>query len=302
MKQVIIDDIEAIGTHWWFEFFEPVKDITALKADLTQIMKEFEEKYSRFIDTSLVSTLNNNRVLLSNDLEFHDMLYIGIKLFEQTNGYFSFINGHIIEGLGYDKEYSFKQKKGTKLVPGKIEDLKINGDEITISGESKVDFGGFGKGYLIDKLAGILKSKYQLKYFLINGGGDVYVTSNNDKPVEIVLENPEFNGEYIAKIAIKDGSLCASSQKKRTWKDPTTGKAFSHIFNPKNVDFQPQYAVYTTGKNATYADAYSTAFIAAADDKKTIAKYAAENGIEAMIVDDGKYVRSPHFPELISEK
>lgn len=50
-----------------------------------------------------------------------------------------------------------------------------------------IDLGGLGKGWLIDKLSDLLRNE-GYKEFLINGGGDMYVSSTEKQ--ECYIEHP----------------------------------------------------------------------------------------------------------------
>jgi thiamine biosynthesis lipoprotein len=290
---VKLENIDALGTHWWFEFYD-IKDSLQLESFIKKELKRFEEKYSRFLDTSLVSELNKKRKLPNCDKEFEDVLKMGIKLYTMTSGYFNFLNGRILEIRGYDKTYSFRASK-KHIHPSTIDDITINKKEIQLFHSAQVDIGGFGKGYLIDLLARKLHEQFYLRYFLINGGGDIFITSNYGKPVEILLENPQKDGEYFSKIKLKNKSLCCSSPFKRQWKDKQV--TYSHIINTLSPQSIVKTSAFVVHEKACIADAFATAFCAASE-KKTLARDAEKNDASVLFIEEGKLFKSQTFPSL----
>jgi len=90
---------------------------------------------------------------------------------------------------GYDSSYSLSPHVdlATLPLPDPRSAITITDDAITLTAGA-LDIGGFGKGYLIDLLAQDLKA-HDLHHFLINGGGDIYVTSNQGQPSPLCLNS-----------------------------------------------------------------------------------------------------------------
>lgn len=229
----VISGIEGIGTIWFFEFFEDL-DVNKFSNLIKKEIKEFEENYSRFKETSKLSKLNYDRTFLNADEEFLDLVNIGKNFYKESQAIFNFGLAKVLESRGYDKNYSFEEKDEQEI-PDLTTAIQINEKEIKLKGNFDLDFGGFGKGYLIDKLSDKFKSE-GLKYFLINGGGDIYVTSDKEKEVKLYLQNPIKEDEYIFEVNIKNKSLCCSSAFKRNWKTKNTNKNFSHVVKTSNED------------------------------------------------------------------
>lgn len=212
--------IDALGTRWWIELFEEVPEerLTALKTDCEAFIDTYERNYSRFKHDSLISKLNTDRKLENPSQELIDLLTFGKQKYLETNTLFNILTGHIQEANGYDAEYSFMMADTIPLPGNPVTDLVISGSEITLSGYSKVDLGGYGKGFLIDRIAERLQEEHGLKYFLINGGGDMYATSDNEKPIEIHIEHPTEPGTFIGTTTLFNEAFAASSPHKRKWK------------------------------------------------------------------------------------
>jgi len=211
---------EALGTKWWIELFENISEqrLTALKKDCEAFIMTFEDSYSRFKPNSCISMINRERVLKDPSQELIDLLTFGKQKYLETNALFNILTGHIQEAKGYDAEYSFMMADTIPLPGNPVTDLAIDESKITLSGYSKIDLGGYGKGYLIDLVVDRLKKEHGLNYFLINGGGDIYATSDNGEPVEIQIEHPTEPEKFIGATTLLNGAFAASSSHKRRWK------------------------------------------------------------------------------------
>jgi len=246
---------QALGTQWWVEIFDEkeVKTLEGACGALEGFAAEFETQYSRFKTDSLISTLNRERKLDQPNEECRALLNYGKTLYLRSNTHFNLLTGHILEARGYDATYSFKVKEPEMVTPGNpITDLLISADKIILL-QGNVDLGGFGKGYLIDELAKLLREEFSLQYFLINGGGDMFATSNHDTPIEILLEHPTKPKEFIYKTNLLHQGFAASSPFKRSWH--SGNKTYTHIVS--NTEVTP-VASFVKAASARDADAFAT--------------------------------------------
>jgi len=243
----------ALGTTWWIELFEelPIERRTVILDDCTALVHQFENNYSRFKSDSLISQLNQDRTLTEPSAELRTLLTYGKNMYMRTNTHFNMLTGHIQEANGYDANYSFTMSDTATESSNPITDLLIAKDEITLTTNSKVDIGGFGKGFLIDLLQKRLETEHGQKYFLINGGGDLYVTSNLDKPIKLHMEHPTTPKTSLGTVELKDQAFASSSPYKRAWKagDGTQ----SHIIG------ETKLASYIIAESAADADVFATA-------------------------------------------
>jgi thiamine biosynthesis lipoprotein len=116
-----------------------------------------------------------------------------------------------------------------------------------------VDLGGYGKGWLIDKLANDLK-EHSIDHFLVNGGGDMYATSDaSGEAIAIYLEHPTEVGKYLIETKLKNQGFAASSPFKRRWK--SGDKTYTHVVAISDV---PEIATFVKADTATDADAFAT--------------------------------------------
>lgn len=250
----MVFEFTALGTHWWITIFDQLDATThaAVKDGCVRFVTTYENRYSRFKPDSLVSLLNKNRVLPEPDPDFCALLTYGKKLYERTNDSFNILTGHILEARGYDATYSFQEKPDeTTLAGNPATDLRISDTAIELL-HGNIDIGGFGKGYLIDLLADQLQANYSITHFLINGGGDMYGTTNAEQPIKILLEHPTVAQTSIGKTTVYHQGFAASSPHKRRWRDKK-GTEHTHIIGDTVTD-----ATFIKATNAADADAFAT--------------------------------------------
>lgn len=248
-------NFEAIGTHWWIEIFDDItnEELEVTKSRLRLLCSDFNEHYSRFRADSQISILNRERRLGNPSEECRTLLSYGKGLYLRTYTTFNILTGHILEARGYDPDYSFTATSSldSLQVCNPLIDLSISDEVITLAC-GNVDIGGYGKGWLIDVLAADLLAN-RIQYFLVNGGGDMYATSDNKVPITIYLEHPTEPEKYLIETTLHNQGFAASSPFKRQWSDKD--KVYTHIVS--DTEFE-EIATFVKAKTAVDADAFAT--------------------------------------------
>ena len=242
--------ITALGTQWHIEIMDKVSDIDELQIFTEGFIETFEQKYSRFRSDSDLSKLNTDGVFSNPSEEFLDILKKSESAYKSTKGIFNIAVGAKMEASGYDSDYSFTQTKNY-VVPKLTEVLSCSPKEILVSA-GKLDLGGIGKGYLIDLLAKAYQTEYSLKHFVINGGGDIYATSDHGKAVEIALVHPKDQTLSIGTVPLLHQGFAASSPYVRAWKDKKTNVETNHLHTNNII------ASYVVADTACEADVWAT--------------------------------------------
>lgn len=276
--------IQGLGTTWWIEIFDEmqIEKQQIVYHDLLLFITKFDEKYSRFRSESLISNLNDTGFLLKPDQETLDLLQYGITLYHETHEVFNFLVGETMEQTGYDAIYSFTPKEISVTTPDPTHVLTLALDKIILT-LGQVDIGGYGKGYLIDLIAARLTDKHGIKEFLINGGGDMYATSEHGKPLTIYLEHPTIPRTYVEGTTLFYEGFAASSTHKRRWE--SGGTTYSHIIDTKLGESSLNgLGVYIKAPTAKAADAWATTLVISAPENH---KEALSRGkIKAALYDE----------------
>lgn len=252
-------NFEALGTKWIILIDSKLNKDTEI--EIKKICIDFENNYSRFKPTSLISKYNIDKNIKQTK-EFSDLLKFGKELEKVSGGFFNPQIGKQLSKLGYGN-----RKQG-------------------------LDFGGYGKGWLINKIAEYLKNnKYEC--FLINAGGDIFATQkSNSEPWNVALEHPTNKELLIGTIKIKNQSLCGSSPFKRSWKE------HNHLLNGKTgVSINKNRSVFTLAKNAKIADGLATTLNVVPKNK--IQEIANIFSTEYLIIEDNNLEKSKNFDCII---
>ena len=204
-------EFDALGTRWWCEVINGAVD-DALRLIIDNTVRQFVADYSRFDEQSLLSQLCRDGYLNHPPAEMVAMLEFAREMFDTTDGVFNISVGGVLERAGYGHGV------GGETNNALWSEIAISDDIIRVPKGSRLDFGGFGKGWLIDKLAHLFR-QHGVEQFIINGGGDLFVQSNT--PVELSLEHPLDATKQIGTTQMWRGGLAVSSTIKRQWQKKT---------------------------------------------------------------------------------
>ena len=277
---------EAIGTKWQIDILEPIEKerSDALLLRIKERIAEFDKNYSRFRSDSLVTEMSRRAGKYELPSDARSMMALYRELYELTDGAMTPLVGQLISDAGYDAEYSLVPKELSQ-VPAWNEVLVWNENTLTLKKPALLDFGAIGKGYLIDIVAGLIRTE-GIQSFSVDAGGNIVYEDPFDVPLTVGLENPEDSEEVIGTVKISNQSICGSSGNRRTW------STFHHIMNPRTLS-SPQHiaALWVIAETTMLADGLSTALFFAEPDK-----LAERYEFEYLIVySDFSSIQSPGF-------
>ncbi len=225
-----------------------------------QRMRDIESRFSRFKEDSELAQLNAHPGVWNpvSD-EMREMLEKAVALYHHTQGQFDISVKEDLDRLGYDREYSFKEKPtGRPLAAQPVESwLEINRKNGQVKLGRQVDFGGFGKGYALDQVAVLLES-HGVDHYYINAGGDIYAKKGpRAEPWKILLEHPDDASRAIGWVELDGQAIAGSSSNRRQWGKE---KNLHHLLNAKTRrPATGMKAIFVTAPTGYEADAYATA-------------------------------------------
>ncbi len=245
-------EFQATGTRWRITVKADIADsrLLEVKNNIVALTNDFEEQYSRFRPTSLVSKLQNSTGNFLFPDNFTKLWKLYQKLSELSGGLFTPFIGSLLVEAGYDPSYSLETKQ-LNTPPG-WDAVTYQHPYLQTNTPVTLDFGAAGKGYLVDIVAQSL-STMGLTDFLIDAGGDIKQVTATAKPAEIGLEHPLNSNQVIGVAHISNQSLCGSSGNRRHWNQ------FHHIINP-HTKTSPMniLATWVVAETALEADALAT--------------------------------------------
>ncbi len=257
---------DGLGTHWECEFIGDVSNakIVRLEKLLLAELHNFDTSYSRFLDNSLVGALNRRHKLYNPPDEMLNMLTFAKKMHDLSDGVFNISVGGQLHAKGYGNP-NLAQEVDADF----WDKASFTKELVSIPRGSTIDFGGFGKGWLIDKLCKII-SNQGINNYIINGGGDIYVHS--DTPKLLYLEHPTDQSKTIGQTSVAKGALAVSSTIKRRWVQDD--KSHHHIIDPSTGQSSDSEVVssYVRAESALIADTLATILIVKPQLKQKLEK------------------------------
>jgi FAD:protein FMN transferase len=222
----------ALGSQFAITVWDTISEehFSAYMREIETYVHTFEQTYSRFIPTSLLSHLAGKTGTFEVPSELTTMLRYYEQVSLPTQGKITPAIGATLSDLGYDASYSFVKKDTVRTAPAFEDALTIvDPTHLTILQPIHFDLGALGKGYVVDRIVAILRA-HQLTHLLVNGSGDIRYLSPSGIPITCGLEHPTDPTLAIGTLTLTEGSLCASGTRRRRWGtdthhyvDPHTG-------------------------------------------------------------------------------
>jgi thiamine biosynthesis lipoprotein len=242
--------------------------ITAIFDELHVKIHDFEERFSRFIATSELTLFNgsagqNTKVTH----QFSDLLYAAKDLSIKTNGIYNPFILPDLQRAGYMRSWNndYQPIDYTDRKLFYAADIKIYHDSAKIPASSAIDFGGIGKGYLLDQLHNYLLNQ-NLDGYWVSLGGDIicFGYDLDEADWQILIQDANYTDKTVGQYSNDDGQFLAiatSGVTKR--KGVHKGKAWHHIIDPHTG--QPtKSAILTatiTATTAKDADVYCKSIV-----------------------------------------
>lgn len=290
-----IRESKILGTDIYLSVFSEKFDSSEMDIDLRHyidVLKEFENRFSRFKKESLLSQFNQS-TQMRIDNEFKEILLLARKYYKQTEGVFNPCLLPVLLDEGYVKsKYENFVDAGFSIDANSFttnfEELTIHGNTVKKPSNMMIDLGGIGKGYVVEKLAEKMSKKYE--NFCIELGGDMYlggVDKENDYPYwAIEIENPFDAPIEMPTLLVKSLAIATSGINKRNWNK--NGEIKNHLIaslSKKSVD-NNIICVTVIADNAVDADVYAKTILILGE--KAGAKFANDHNINAIFVLNSK--------------
>jgi thiamine biosynthesis lipoprotein len=214
------------------------------------------------------------------------------SLFVKTKGLFNPAVGKLIELWGFYSDNPGENgsipplESIQKLVASKPSMLDIIIEGNVLKGTNRdiqLDFGGYAKGYGVDRLVEQLKSN-NIHNALINAGGDIRAIGRpGNRAWKIAIQHPE-KQQALGWIELEDDeSVFSSGDYRRNFTQ--AGKSYHHIIDPRTgYPSQHAKAVTVVHGNGAVADASATALMVA--EKNEWLEIAKNIGLKHLLVVD----------------
>lgn len=206
-----------------------------------ELFRSFEARFSRFKEESELSRFNERhqeKQIVSQ--EFFTLLRKSGEYHLFTEGLFNPTILPALEQEGYVKSRleGFTSPDMLHTNDSPILSLgNIDMDEKSLTVDThgaRLDFGGIGKGYIIDQIALFLRSRGYSDFF-VDAGGDLSAGGKNtEKGYDfwaVDIEHPKYPNQSLATLMLTDKAATTSGINRRHWINGTQVK--HHIIDPR---------------------------------------------------------------------
>lgn len=240
----------------------------------------FENEFSRFKDTSVLSELNKKKKLEVSE-DFLSLIYKSRIIFKLTDWYFN----PLIDVRKIWYTHSFEDKNFEKLELN--EDLSFNKVKnywnlLEIGKNMNIDFWSIAKWYLAEKISRFLSDNWYNNN-LVNMWWDIYASWKNLEwnKWQVAINSPFWDDEPIEVIEISNASISTSGTYLRNWEIDSI--KYHHIRNPYSQKIENELVSVTIIDNAWYmSDALATAVIAMWKNKAL--EFCKNNNIKYLFI------------------
>ncbi|MEN4053198.1 MULTISPECIES: FAD:protein FMN transferase [Sulfurimonas] len=217
-----------------------------------RVLNNIEKSLSSFDENSPIYKLNHNKSAKLDSYSY-EALQLSLEYYKQTDGYFDIAIGKITKDLyrfGQDERVAVK--KELKAASTDMNGFEFNKDEAIITDDIKVDLGGMGKGYGVDKTVAFLK-KHKVQKAIVALSGDIRCIGG----CKVIVNNPLREDIPLASFTINNSGVSTSGNYNRYVKE----KKYNHLINPKTKESASNFLSVTLISKLPSAtlDAYATA-------------------------------------------
>ncbi len=302
----------ALGTSYYIRIQGQGEPLS--QADIERLINKINSSLSTYRENSLISRVNHGETLTADEY-FRDVYKQALKIYKETGGIFDPTVGILVNAWGFGPEQKMENiEQDSSLVDSLLQFVGFSKVKITSGGVIKkdnpsifIDFNSIAKGYVIDKIGALLRSKGYYN-FVVELGGEVLASGKNileDRVWEIAVESPLDEEKNILVVNLKNEAIATSGNYRKFRVDPITGKKYVHTINPLTG-----YPVQSNLLSASViaptcmeADGWATACMAGGFEraKKWIEKHKRLKGI-LIFSDSTHQIRIWHSPDLNIKK
>ncbi len=279
----------ALGTYVKITIITSKKDKENADSIIYQNLKkisDFEIDFDyRNSDGELSEFNNGTHILKDDNSKLFSLLKDSISYAKTTNGYFDPTILPIIQLWGFDTDnphLPLKDEVEEALMFVGYEKIELYMDRIIKPQSVKFDLSGVAKGKVVNLIRDYLKKEGYYD-FLIDAGGDIYVSGKNihKKKWRIAIQDPIQKSQFSGILEKTDTAIVTSGDYERFFiKD---GIKYCHIFNPKTgYPFSDCRSVTVLSPDTAFADTIATAVFAMGS--KDGYNFLDENNIEGYII------------------
>lgn len=237
----------------------------ALIEQAFSLCKEYEEKFSRTIETSEISQINQSQGMpVTVSPETAKLIDFALQYSALTDGAFDITIGSVSSLWDFSSDTPSVpdgQTVAQALQTVDYRNVVVEGNTVTVPAGTQLDLGAVAKGYIADRCVEFLKENGVTRG-IVNLGGNVCVIGEKaeNTPWNVGIQRPfAEHTEIIGSVHVSDCSVVTSGIYERCFEQD--GVLYHHILDPK-TGFPAQTdleSVTILAASSAQADALSTA-------------------------------------------
>lgn len=247
-----------------------------LKPEIEKVLAEVDASLSPFNEKSVITHVNKNETVTLDD-HFITVFRLSSEIYKDTEGAFDITVAPLVNAWGFgfkngitpdchaiDSLMQFVGFDKVKLQDGKI---------IKTDDRLMLDCSAIAKGYGVDAVARLLKSK-GIDNYMVEIGGEIVASGENPKgaPWRIGVSKPDDDSVSVSNeiqgiINISNRAMATSGNYRNFYYKG--GKKYAHTIDPK-TGCPVQHSILSAtvvSDECAKADAYATAFMVMGLDK-----------------------------------
>jgi thiamine biosynthesis lipoprotein len=275
---------------------DPAKGAAAIDAVMAE-MHRIDELMSHYKPESQLSQINEHaaEAPVRVDRELFDLLKLSLHFSEITEGAFDITYA----GVGHLYDYRRHIRPTEEQIQAALptvnwRNLILDPDKLTVKFAMRgmrIDVGGIGKGYAVDRCIAILQSR-GFSHALVTAGGDSRIIGDRDgRPWVVGIRHPDDPNKIVTRLPLVDTAMSTSGDYYRFFDE--NGVRYHHIIDPHTGHPASRVRSATIlGPTATETDGLSkTAFVLGAE--KTLEMINLMPNFDAIFVTpDGRVLYS----------
>lgn len=236
---------EIMRTDIFIKVLSETRHSDLMDADIEEtltLLRSFETRFTRFREDSELSILNSSIGPCPVSGELWDILVRCRGYFEETGGVFDPTILPALEREGYAGSYgtdafgrSLTQNgSGTKRFS--FADVVLDAGSRTVDHPPgcRIDLGGIGKGYVVDRAAELLGARYA--DFVVDAGGDMRIAGQDRVSgypyFAIDIEDAVRKSGSVGTLLLSGKAVATSGVNRRKWRIGETEK--SHLIDTRS--------------------------------------------------------------------
>ncbi len=298
-KNTATADFFAMNTYMTISAYGTEADV-AVEAAKTRVY-ELENLFSRTLDTSEVSLINQNAGIkpVAVSADTYKLISLALEASRETEGAFDITIAPVMDLWGFTTDDYYVPSSDERLAAAQLVDYQYvecneSSQTVFLTKENmEIDLGGIAKGYASDEVQRVLSS-YDVDAAMISLGGNVAVFGEKEDASlwKTGIADPFDLSSCVGILTDTDISVITSGGYERNFTQD--GKTYIHIMNPDTGEPAESdlASVSIISSDGSQGDALSTALFVMGSEEAMQFWRSHQDFSVVLVTDDGEILAS----------